>query len=298
MITARLKSAVALCGVLMSAGLAQAQAAPAQPSPTEAQATPAQASPEPATPEAPPSPPEQQAPADAELARELEAKHHFQLGSTFYDSGRFREAAEEFDEAYRLSGRPELLYNLYVAYRDAGQLADAVEALSAYLKAVPNAPDRINLKARLESLEAQLAARREQEAAAPQPDQPPALSAQEQVSDAPPVRSVVPWVLMGAGSALVVASIGTGLAAKSGSDELAEVCNDDRECPASEQDTIDRTRRLAITTDALWASGAAVAVTGLVLWLTGALDRERPPAAQLAVDADARSLRLSLAGRF
>jgi tetratricopeptide (TPR) repeat protein len=259
--------------------------------------TPEQAPPQQATPQAQPSAPEQQAPEDDKLDRELEAKQHFQLGSTFYDSGRFREAAEEFDEAYRLSGRPQLLYNLYVAYRDDGRLAESVEALSAYLKAVPDAPDRINLRARLESMQAQLAARRKREAEAQRAGEAPAVMA-EPADDVPPARSVVPWVLMGAGSALVVASIGTGLAAKSGSDELAEACNDDRQCPASEQDAIDRTRRLAITTDALWAGGAAVAVTGLVLWLTGALDRERRPAAQMAVGADARSLRLSVAGRF
>ena len=269
--------------VLASVGRAQGQEAP-EPAPEPTNAGPgADVTPEAGAVAEPPS-------ADADQAtRELEAKQHFRLGSTFYDSGRFQEAAEEFAEAFRLSGRPELLYNVYVARRDAGKLEEAVDALRSYLKAMPNAPDRINLRARLESMEAQLAAHQEREAV----EKEPARAATEPVETE---HSVVPWVLMGTGGALLAVSIGTGVAAKSGADKLAERCNSDRECPSAEEGLIAKTQALALTTDVLWAVGAGAAVTGLVLWLTGALDEEQP--VQMALSAGQRSARLSFSGRF
>src|SRR5262245_52034956 len=88
-------------------------------------------------------------------AADEEARKHFQIGKLLLDSGRFQEATTEFESAYRLSGRPQLLYNLYIAHRDAGNTDKAVEALRGYLEKVPDAPDRINLEARLASLEEQ-----------------------------------------------------------------------------------------------------------------------------------------------
>jgi tetratricopeptide (TPR) repeat protein len=207
------------------------------------------------------------------LAMDQEAREHFQLGRTFYDAGRFQQAAEEFEAAYRLSGRPQLLYNLYVAHRDAGELDQAIVSLRAYLEKVPDAPDRVNLKARLQSLEQQAQKHAEQEARAQQ-------ATQAGRTGAPPKtrtetkRSVVPWVLLGTGGGLLVGSIATGVMAQSKAKDLDGACGDS-DCPASQKSNIDTTRTLAITTDVLWSVGGACAVTGLVLWLTGALDEER-----------------------
>src|SRR4051794_20172946 len=55
-------------------------------------------------------------------AMDMEARQHFMIGKTLYDAGRFQQAAEEFDSAYQLSKRPQLLYNVYVAHREAGNL--------------------------------------------------------------------------------------------------------------------------------------------------------------------------------
>src|SRR5437899_1656741 len=48
----------------------------------------------------------------AHAADEDIAKAHFNLGLSYYDSGRFEPAAKEFLEAYRLAPRPGMLYNL------------------------------------------------------------------------------------------------------------------------------------------------------------------------------------------
>jgi tetratricopeptide (TPR) repeat protein len=238
---------------------------------------------EPAAP-APASAPDDQtaqAQQEAEAARTMsaidsEAREHFKLGRSFYEAGRFQQAAEEFEIAYRLSARPQLLYNVYVARRDAGGLPSAVEALRGYLAQVPDAPDRVNLEARLSSLEAQVKRQEEQEAARVASERK-AAEAEAKVKTrtrTERVRSVVPLVLMGTGGALLLGSAVTGGLALSNAKDLDKNCEGSI-CPPSEKSGVDATKTLAITTDVLWGVGAAVAVTGLVLFLTGVLDKER-----------------------
>src|SRR5687768_16190217 len=76
---------------------------------------------------------------------DLQARGHFRLGREFYGQGRFAEAAKEFEIAYGLSGRGSLLYNVYLAYRDAQDVPNAARALRGYLAAVPDAPDHAHL---------------------------------------------------------------------------------------------------------------------------------------------------------
>jgi len=85
--------------------------------------------------------------------RESQARVQYRLGRSAYEGGRFEEAAERFERAYALSQRPELLYNISVARRDAGQLGLAIDALRRYIELVPTAPNRAQLTARLRTLE-------------------------------------------------------------------------------------------------------------------------------------------------
>lgn len=225
--------------------------------------------------------------ADEMSLMDEEAKQHFQLGDTLYKGGRFQEAAEEFEQAYKLSSRPKLLYNMYVANRDASNWPKAIESLRGYLDKVPDAPDRINLRARLQSMEEAAARQAEQDAKTAQAEQArldaearaaaEALAASERT---PKTRtevehSIVPVILMGAGAAIAVGGAVTGVLALGAADDLETACGDDKTCPAEESDNIDKAQTLALVTDILIPVGAAVAVTGLVLWLTGALDTER-----------------------
>jgi tetratricopeptide (TPR) repeat protein len=217
------------------------------------------------------------APSDAEQMRSLdeEARERFELGRSLYNAGRFQQAAEEFGEAYKLSGRPQLLYNLYVANRDAANWEPAIDALRGYLDKVPDAPDAVNLRARLASLELQAAQQKQQREeqalaeAALRKNQRPATRLEK-------TRSIVPYVLLGSGGALLVGSIITGVMAKSKAGDLDKVCAQGGSvCPSWQKGDVDSTRTLAITTDVLWSVGAATAITGAVLWFTGKLDSER-----------------------
>ena len=52
-----------------------------------------------------------------------------------------------------MSKRPELLYNIYVAHRDANDAAAATAALRSYLELAEVEPSRrVNLEARLRAL--------------------------------------------------------------------------------------------------------------------------------------------------
>jgi tetratricopeptide (TPR) repeat protein len=90
--------------------------------------------------------------AGAARAEPDDARAHFVAGTQHFDAGRYREAAREFEEAYRRSHRPALHYNLGVCYERLGEVDRAVDAYEKYLAAVPNASDRPAVEARIAAL--------------------------------------------------------------------------------------------------------------------------------------------------
>lgn len=203
------------------------------------------------------------------------ARGAFRLGRQYYEQGRFAEAAAEFERAYGLSGRGQLLFNAYLAYRDARDDENAVRTLRGYLAEVPDAPDRAHLEARLAALERGIEERRDSEArqqAETEEARRQAEEARRQAEEAarPRYREIPgetwPWIVMGAGAAMVVGGAITGAVALGERSSLDEECPLQL-CPAGSdvegrQSTIEA---LAITTDVLLVGGGVVAVTGLVL---------------------------------
>jgi tetratricopeptide (TPR) repeat protein len=84
--------------------------------------------------------------AQAQKARTGEdldlAKAHFRTGEIYYEKGRYPDAAREFEEAYRLSNRAELLYNMGKAYDGDGDAARALGAYRRFLENVKGSSDR------------------------------------------------------------------------------------------------------------------------------------------------------------
>jgi tetratricopeptide (TPR) repeat protein len=84
------------------------------------------------------------------------AKGHYMAAQAYYNQARYAEAIREFQEAYRLSPKPALLYNIAQAYERMGKIDEAVAHLKKYLAAGPDPSDRGALEERLKNLEARL----------------------------------------------------------------------------------------------------------------------------------------------
>jgi hypothetical protein len=77
-------------------------------------------------------------PDPAQVARQTEARGHFQRGGQFYESSDWAHAIEEFRAAFDLWPNPVILFNLAQAYRRDGQLSQAIETFNRYLETAPN----------------------------------------------------------------------------------------------------------------------------------------------------------------
>jgi tetratricopeptide (TPR) repeat protein len=95
------------------------------------------------------------------------ARAYFKTGKAHFDVGEWEAALADFNESYRLSDRPELLFNIYSCYERLGNAAQAADYLDRYLSLaqVPDA-DREVLNRKLANLR-QRAAVTEQAPAAP-----------------------------------------------------------------------------------------------------------------------------------
>jgi tetratricopeptide (TPR) repeat protein len=133
-----------------------------------------------------------------------QAKVLFANGQRMYAEGRYEEAILAFREAYDLSQRPLLLYNLANAYERLGDLDRAIDALNRYrVYAQPDEQDV--LLARVQTMERRRDAAK---LAAPAPLPVPQPVAVAPVPDPAPLvpvrRSPAPWVVAVSGGGLAV----------------------------------------------------------------------------------------------
>jgi tetratricopeptide (TPR) repeat protein len=102
----------------------------------------------------------QEAPAEAgaadpcaEGSRESQARSLFEAGRTAYESARFRQALQHFQEAYELCPRPALLFNIGSAADRLHRNELALRSFRGYLEATPDAPNREFVQNRITDLE-------------------------------------------------------------------------------------------------------------------------------------------------
>ncbi len=240
--------------------------------------------------------------------RELDddrAREHFQIAQRYYDEGRFVEAARQFEEAYELSGRSELQYNAYIAYREAHQRRRAEAMLAAYLEQVPDAPDRVNLEARL--VELRRAIQQEEEQAeqlteAEQRADSESRRAQEEARarrEAEAAPEAWPWVILGVGGAAAVAGAVVGGLALAEVSALQSACMDEVCQPSVNLDGR-RTdaRTMALVGDFLLFGGGAVALTGLILGVTFGLGSDPDEVPAVSAACDPRGCYATIGGTF
>jgi tetratricopeptide (TPR) repeat protein len=90
---------------------------------------------------------------DPELTSEdEEARSLFEAARTAYAAGRYEAALERFREAYELSGRPALLFNMATAADRLRRDEEALDLYERFLAAQPESPQRPEVEARIRIL--------------------------------------------------------------------------------------------------------------------------------------------------
>lgn len=244
---------------------------------------------------------------------DAQARSHFRVGETLYAEGRFADAAREFEQAYVLSQRPALLYNAFVAYRDANDLSHAIVMLDEYLRVSPEADDTPVLRSRLaamratrdsqmteqsavEAERARLEAERAELAREAEAARMRAEVAERQVAQ---TRSPVPFIVGGTGLAILA---GSGIAAiiANGNISSAETSCPDHICPRNANVDLgsvrDSLRRPAIASDVMLAVGGATLVTGIVWLVVNRSGADEAP--NVSAHCDGRGCAASYSLRF
>ena len=212
--------------------------------------------------------------AAQEPTPEAHARPLFVEGQRLYDLGEYDLAVAKFKEAYRLSGRPLLLFNVAQAYRQMRACSDAARFYRAYLQAYEAAPERPEIEAELVELDrcaAQARAREPVAPPAPRPAQPPrAVRTEEEGASWPPFVTIA-----GIGVA-VAGAIVYGIALNEFErlhDECAPLCATD------DWEGWQTAMQLSV---AVVAVGAAAAAVGAAFWVLGGSSDEGEPRAQVA----------------
>ncbi len=89
------------------------------------------------------------APARAATPDEQIAKAHFQTGEGYFGAGRYEQAVREFLEAYRLSRKVDLLWNIARCYQHMDDPGRMTSYYKQYLAARPAAQDRAQIEAEI-----------------------------------------------------------------------------------------------------------------------------------------------------
>jgi len=205
-----------------------------------------------------------------------------------YLRGEFRQAIAFLDEAYTLDPQPVLIYNKARAHEGLGHLDEAISLYEKYLVEEPSSADRGAIEQRLVTLRHQRDERSslekdraavekdraavERERAAPRPEAPP---------PPPHRRSVLPYVVMGAGGVGLLSGTVFGLMALSRKDAaVAEPVQ------RTSIELRDKGSTFATISNISFVAGGVLVAGGVVWWAldrTGSKRGESTPRVQIGL---------------
>ncbi len=203
------------------------------------------------------------APAEAESSSDQQARLHFQVAAQYYQEADFESALREFQSAYRLSQRPQLLYNISLCQAQLGNLEESVSNLERYLAEVPDVENRPLLEQRLTNLRARRDRQREtgtdpgEDGAATGPETAPPPPASS--GDSTNVASIAGFSIAGVG--LVSAVIFSVLTLTEGSRLDGLPCARTDSCASAETGTIGT---YALVADVSWGVSLVGAIVGTI----------------------------------
>jgi tetratricopeptide (TPR) repeat protein len=245
----------------------------------------------------------QEPPAAADTAQERKAKELYEQGNTHYDLAEYDQAIDLFKQAYALSRRPTLLYNIAQAYRLKGDCEQALQVYKNYLRVDPSSQLRAKVESRIAEMETcvkdpsrkpvgrETVEKQGQGTIAPVVPPP-----QEARPVEPPVAPVARETQRGGGTKKLiglalgvvgVAAVGTGvyfsIDAGDKADQVAAACpmtspcdwNDDLSGLQSDGEAAERNAII------LYSVGAAALVGGGVMYYFGMSEAKHAPAVAL-----------------
>lgn len=214
-------------------------------------------------------------PASADSPDDL-ARAHFESGAAYLEQADYESALREFQAAYDLSKRAEILINVATVRERMGKLDEAVHALEQYLAEDPRGEHAETVKIRVENLKKRIASEPPPPApppaaapaspppappsqAAAKPEQPPAPAQAAHVSRMPA------YILFSAGGAFAIGSVVTGLLAVHEHSNAETTCS-----PNCSDSQLSTGRALAVTSTVLTGAAVVAASVGAVLFFGSA----------------------------
>jgi tetratricopeptide (TPR) repeat protein len=202
-------------------------------------------------------------PAAISAEDDARARELFENGAMLYDEGRYEDAIAAWTEAWRLSGRALLLFNMANAAERVGRWEDAMELLSRYRAFAP-ADERDVLDRRIGNIERRLG-----DLPAPVAP-PPAVVAPEPLPAAVVTRRpfpVAPVLLFGAsGAGLVTGTVFAfrALDARADADTLCTPHDGATWCPASAASALGVDRQSSLVADIALGVGLGALGGGVI----------------------------------
>lgn len=229
-------------------------------------------------------------------AADVRARELFLKGDAAYAEGRYEEALAAFQEAYDLSGRPQLLFNISNSLERLGRYQEAVDALDKYL-ASGKAKDRDVVQKRLTNLKKRVEdQKKEQEKLAKEEEEKRQREEAERkkreeaaggaaqgnghgnngggnvvVTPEKPSGSIVPWVLIGGGGAVLATGAVFGILALGARSDAKSGCADAPSghlCDADARSALDRETTFGLVADIGIVAGLALGGIGTYMLLT------------------------------
>lgn len=235
---------------------------------------------------------------DDQQAADARAREIFENGVQLYEEGRYDLAVEAFSEAYRLSRRPALLWNLANAHEQLEQLEEALDALQRY-RVYAEAGERDDVAARVRDLERRIA--EGQTAAFEEPEEGDGSAEDDGDLLLDRGRTAAPaaarpagphpagGILLGVGGA-TAGAFGAVAGVTYGQAQDARAIGD--------QAAWESVRPLNNASLGLIGVGAATATAGVVVWVIEAARKGRPVVAVPTVGVDGRTVSLGIGGRW
>jgi tetratricopeptide (TPR) repeat protein len=189
------------------------------------------------------------------------ARGHFESGNTAFAAADYGTALREFEQAYALSKRPALLYNISLCHQFLGQLDEAIASLARYLAETPDITNRAQLEERLRNLRVQ---RDDAKAASAKAAGPaPAKEVSSEASSGLSTPVLVSFIVGGVG---VVAFAAFGILAVSEDASLAgSACGKAGTCTDDDVSSLETYTLLADVGLAVGVIGAGLGVMFLLL---------------------------------